>query len=176
MPVVTLDTTANDIVANMQATIAAMESSPGVKMFADGEGVRVIDDVESFLRVADSLGELPEIGIVEGTIEERNGDNDTERKVLYFPFEIIVRFAYIRAPGEGEGPALRRSRQLLEACKTALEVDKSRGGKARLVKWGADVINGTTFRGTIKPLVSRTAHNQAFYAASLMGACAWSKE
>lgn len=173
MPNIVIDTTSTDIMANMVATLLAT-TVDNLPIFSN---VRVVDDPESFIHVSDALlgADKPEVGIVEGTLEEREGDNDTESQIMSMPFEIIVRFAMVRDIVADESAAMNKARTALEACKTSLNVDKSRGGKARLVKWGADVINGTTFRGTIRPLVPKGTPNQAFFAASLTGACAWSK-
>jgi hypothetical protein len=172
MSEIVVDNRANLCIADIVATLAAA-TIDGAPIF---DSVGTVNDVASFVRVADPVrvdGKTA-CGVVEGTIEEARGWNSDERGNVRLPFEIIVRFAHRRRPGEAETVAMQKAKTLLEAAKAALMVDPSRGGNAGMVYWNGDVINGTTVKGTARQLTGRTP-NEAFFTAALSGACAWVK-
>lgn len=172
MPDIVVDNRASLIIADMVTAIAAA-TVVGVPVF---DSVGTVNDVESFIRVADPVRIDGKVvcGIVEGTIEERYGNNSDEQGICRLPFEIIVRFLKRRKPGATETPAMIQAKNLLEVAKSAILIDKSRNGNADLVYWSGEVINGTTVRGTARPLTGKIP-NEAFFTAALTGACAWLK-
>jgi hypothetical protein len=169
MAEVIVDTRATDIVAHIIATLAGATVN-GESVF---DSVGAVNDIDSFVRVANPLrsAKVAACGVVEGTIDQRAGNNADQRAVCRLPFEILIRFAANRAPGEGETAALRRGKELADIVKSALLQDKSRGGKADLVMWGGEVVNGITLSGTVRP-VTRTP-NEAFFTVSVSGAVCW---
>lgn len=172
MPDIVVDNRANLCVADIIATLAAA-TIDGVPVF---DSVGAVNDVASFVRVAEPVrvdGKTA-CGVVEGTVEETRGWNSDERGSVRLPFEIVVRFAHRRRPGDTETAAMTKAKSLLEAAKAALMVDPSRGGNAGMVFWNGDVINGTTVKGTARQLTGRNP-NEAFFTAALSGACAWVK-
>lgn len=160
------------MVADMIAALAyaTVDGSPAF------DSVGAVNDVEAFIRVADPIraDEKVVCGIVEGTIEERTGNNGDQQSLCRLPFDIVVRFLQIRRPGDTETVAVARARTLLEAAKSAIMVDPSRDGNANLCQWSGEVINGTTVKGTLKPITGRTK-NEAIFTAAFSGACTWVK-
>jgi hypothetical protein len=112
-------------------------------------------------------------GLVVGTVEERQGNNSDERAICRLPFDILIRFMKKRRPGAGENAAMEQVNSLMEMVKSAVMLDPSRGGNASLVQWAGDIINGTSVQGIARPLTAFP--NEAFFSASISGACAWSK-
>src|SRR4051812_420649 len=107
----------NDLGSLMMADIAEAISGAtigGENVFG---GCQIVNDVESFIRVADvlKLGNKPEVGLVEGTITEAIGSDNSETAVVKLPFDIVVRFMDIRNPGVGEKSALQRGKYFIEA-------------------------------------------------------------
>src|SRR4051794_21456519 len=112
------------IVADLLASLKAARIG-GVPVFFDAVSV---NDIESFIRVADVLKTPPKpvCGIVEGTIERRAGDNCDQLSVCRLPFEIVVRFANPRKPGEGESVAMDQAKFLLQAAAAAVMANPGR--------------------------------------------------
>lgn len=172
MPEIVVDNRASLCIANIIESLAAATVG-GLPVF---DSVGTVNDIASFVRVAEPVradGKTA-CGVVEGTIEETRGWNSDERGSVRLPFEILVRFAHRRRPGDTETAALVKAKQLLEVAKAALMLDPSRGGNAGLVFWNGDVINGTTVKGTARQVTGRTP-NEAFFTAAMSGACAWVK-
>jgi hypothetical protein len=169
MPEIVVDDRPSLIVANLISALKAATIN-GVPVFSDAVSV---NDVESFVRVADVLrtNKKPVCGIVEGTIERRNGDNCDQKANCRLPFDIVVRFMDRRKPGEGETSAMDTAKFLLQAAAAAIMANPGRSGLADLVQWGGEVINGTSVTGTARP-VTKFA-NEAFFAATQSGSCVW---
>lgn len=173
MPEIAVDNRATLIVDDLVSAIRAATVN-NIPVF---DSVGTVNDVQSFVRVAEpmcSLDSRTACGIVEGTIEERTGNNSDEKSICRLPFEIVVRFALRRKPGDTETPAMQRAKWLLEVAKNAIMVDPSRDGNAGMVYWNGEVINCTTVKGIARQLTGKNA-NEAFFTASMSGACAWRK-
>lgn len=168
MPEILVDNTASEIVADCLAALMAATVS-GQTVFASAISV---NDVESFLRVSDPLSDTkPRLGIVEGSIEQRNGTADIEPALCRLPLDLLIKFKYVRNPGDGEQAAMVLAKRYLQIAKKSLMVDPSRGGRANLLMWGGEVVNGTSVSGVLRPIIRRT--NEAFFAAAASVAVCW---
>jgi hypothetical protein len=168
MAEITLDTRPVELVADCQAALQAA-TIDGELVFS---GVIVADDVASFTRVADPLQNAkPAVGIIEGEIEQRPGTCDIEPAVCRLPLVLAIRFGYQREPGKGEKEAMDLAKRYAQMVKAALMLDPGRGGKADLVVWNAEVVNGTTVSGNVRQV--RTVANQTFFAATIDAAVCW---
>jgi hypothetical protein len=167
MPEIAIDNIANAILEHCAATLLAT-TQDGLQVFAE---VQIVNDVESFIRVADVLKTAGQvvIGLVAGTEESRDGMSDSE-EYHRLPIDVVVRFSQLRNPGGTELTAIERARNYLETAKKALMVDPTRGGLCELVPWAGEVINGTSVRGTMRPLAKP---NEAFYSAAAQVVCCW---
>jgi hypothetical protein len=134
--------------------------------------VSVVDDEASFTRVADPIA-APSgavIGIVGGSVEEKDGTCDLEI-LARCPFSVLIRIERQRKPGEGEQTPLAEMARLAEIAKQAILQDRSRGGLCNLISWNGSLINGTEVTGNFQPV--RRVANQSFFTASLPVVCGW---
>jgi hypothetical protein len=171
MPEIVVDATADAIVANIASTLQSV-TIDGQPAFNDD--VKIIDDIDSFVRLDDSLKRTVGVnaGIVVGTIEQQAGTIDVEDSVRRMPIDIYVRFMRKRKPGEDERSALADVRRLIQIVRDAIGNDRSRGGHTNLVMWGGRIIDGTDVTGTARTISK--VPNQLFYVVSIPVACAWS--
>jgi hypothetical protein len=163
------DNRAGEILDNL---VAALNGATlvGNKVFASA---KVVNDIESFVRVSDPLAEPAgvAIGIVAGTIEEAAATTDDEVAFDRLPLTIIIRMSRIRQPGGDEFDPVKETQRWAEVVKYVVTRDRSRGGKANLIEWSGRVLNGTEVTGNVRPLTKFA--NEAFFSAALPVACGW---
>lgn len=165
--------TINNIAADIAEDVAFWLDTAtvgGVPVFTQ---VEIVNDAQSFIRVADPLS-APQsacVGIVTGTVQEAAARIDNQLSVCRLPLTIVIRFARNRNPGDGEADPMREAQRLAEIVKTSVLRDRTRGGRANLIVWNGAALNCTEVTGEIRPL-TRFA-NEAFYAASITIACGW---
>lgn len=164
---VAADDRVKNIVADLQTTLAAVTVN-GERVF---KSVKVVDDVESFVRVDDALKapNIADIGIVVGTEEEQDGSDDTETAVKRIPFTIIARFLNQRKAGSDEAAAMQEIAKYTSIVRKAVLVDRSRSGNTNLISWGGQVLDGTDVRGVARPIAK--APNQLVHAVAIPIAC-----
>lgn len=163
----TADSTAADLVENVRATLA-VATTGGKALFAQ---VIVCESLAAFEAVANGYKGLV-AGVIAGQPQRALGMDNAEDHQTRLPIDIAVRLLSPRAPGLGNDAAAKEMARVAEYVRQALNVDRTRGGKAMKIMWLGGYLPGTETKGDAK-LVS-TKPGMAFFTASIPIACAWS--
>jgi len=145
----------------------------GVPIFVGPIGL--VDDVESFVNVADVLaGPAPDkaqAGVVSADVDNRPGTTSSENRLYRLPIDVVIRFALMRGPMQDEAAAVVRAKYFGDVVRQCLLADPSRGGKCGLVQWDGRIINGTDTSGSVRMIGGPP--NQTFYTVIVPAECAW---
>lgn len=138
------DDTEARVVEHVRATLAKLEGAGGSRLFAR---VEVTDDPDTFLRTADTGGNAV-AGVAQRPSERRPGTDNSELWVARLPLEVVVKVPAQTEGTDAHGRTVARLSELAAAVRDGLTVDRSRGGLARLVEFGGEIINGTDVDGS----------------------------
>ena len=159
------------VIEHVRQTLVGLTDAADEPYF---DGVKVVDDVPSFVRVSDPLKVgRREVGIVAGRVQQGPGSDDAELATYRLPLELAVRFKMERVPGGGEQSATSEMDRLSQVVRDGLLVDRGRGGLCNLILWNRRPVNGTETNGDAR-LVTNVA-NQGFYTAVVPAECGWYK-
>jgi hypothetical protein len=168
MPPIALtpDTTGGDIIEHLRTTLESAQVS-GVNLFKE---VRVIDDIDSFRNAGDALSGVI-AGIYTAPAAEGDPTDNSAIRSYMMSISLCAKFTTKRAPGADERAAMIESNRLTDLMRQAVLFDRSRGGKAKRILWGGQVIDGTELDGT--PRLDYRKPNQAFYICIVPIMVAW---
>lgn len=137
-----LDTTEREIVQNVVEVLENL-TADGEKVFAS---VALVDHPESFVKLANTQGKRIAAVVVRPSQRRPGGDNG-EAYVKRLAIDVVMQFPTKPLPGQIDQEAVSGIVEFSELVRDALLEDPSRGGRAGVVKWGGEIIAGTSVYG-----------------------------
>jgi hypothetical protein len=162
----TPDTTGGDIIENLRATLASVQVN-GAALFRE---VRVVDDIDSFRNAGDALAGTV-AGIYASPAAEGDATDNSALRSFLLSVSLCVKFTAKRGPGADERAAVTEMNRLADLVRQAVLFDRWRGGLAKRILWGGQVIDGTEIDGS--PRMDYRKPNQAFYVCIIPISVAW---